>query len=681
MYSPFIYVMIEDFILYILVVLFLTFVINIIINKNLDRQLDDSIEKVVGFECGFQSFKQDLPEIETQYYAVALMYLIFDIEVSFLIPWTIGNKAITLYGQCLIFLLLLLLTFSIIYEYALGIFIIKENMFVENTYKNLREKGIIYKQNEKENKAWYSNYSNFFLITSPVVSNLELFENTKLEFKFLDINQWFFIENKFWIFLLISFIIFLNEMCKKVKNNDILIDLFCFFIIFELIDNFLSIFMKFQNEIYIFSNMLSNDILSNFFEFIMNILILMVLWNADDIEDPLSDLIFVKVYIIYYVFVILLIHSVNILTIFILLEGIAFCLFILMIFKTNEWGPIEAATKYFIQSTLIGIVFCNTQAGIYFYTDNFLIYEIFYSLMNNTVDYYAKYLILTIFYVLFFKLSIAPLHFWTAEIYEGNNYFIILNFAIFNKIGAFAVLIKLIEAIFYVFDYSYNPNNKFIKVEFISNIIEIIEISAIITIILGSIFLIRQVSIKGYLAYSTITNMGFMLLSLIFNLDNIDYYEEFIEQVTLTITYFVTYICLSTKWIEIMSQTYVYNSRIKRFMPINYLTDLSGIIKQNSFIGFLLIIILFGLSGIPPSSVFFVKLGILENIDNSLLLMILVFLNGLSIIYYVVLMKIIIIEKSVKRIYTYVNYNIDMMSLIVVVFGFVFLIGIFLPYI
>jgi NADH:ubiquinone oxidoreductase subunit 3 (subunit A) len=86
MYSPFIYVMIEDFILYILVVLFLTFVINIIINKNLDRQLDDSIEKVVGFECGFQSFKQDLPEIETQYYAVALMYLIFDIEVSFLIP-------------------------------------------------------------------------------------------------------------------------------------------------------------------------------------------------------------------------------------------------------------------------------------------------------------------------------------------------------------------------------------------------------------------------------------------------------------------------------------------------------------------------------------------------------------------------------------------------------------------
>jgi NADH:ubiquinone oxidoreductase subunit 2 (subunit N) len=130
-----------------------------------------------------------------------------------------------------------------------------------------------------------------------------------------------------------------------------------------------------------------------------------------------------------------------------------------------------------------------------------------------------------------------------------------------------------------------------------------------------------------------------------------------------------------------MSQTYVYNSRIKRFMPINYLTDLSGIIKQNSFIGFLLIIILFGLSGIPPSSVFFVKLGILENIDNSLLLMILVFLNGLSIIYYVVLMKIIIIEKSVKRIYTYVNYNIDMMSLIVVVFGFVFLIGIFLPYI
>ena len=77
-------------------------------------------EKVSAYECGFSPFDNARGRFDIRYYLVAILFIIFDLEISFLFPWAITLSKITLFGFWTMIIFLVILTIGFIYEWKKG---------------------------------------------------------------------------------------------------------------------------------------------------------------------------------------------------------------------------------------------------------------------------------------------------------------------------------------------------------------------------------------------------------------------------------------------------------------------------------------------------------------------------------------------------------------------------------
>jgi NADH-quinone oxidoreductase subunit A len=77
-------------------------------------------EKLSAYECGFNAFDDARMKFDVRYYLVAILFIIFDLEVSFLFPWAVAFREIGLYGFWTMMLFLGVLTVGFIYEWKKG---------------------------------------------------------------------------------------------------------------------------------------------------------------------------------------------------------------------------------------------------------------------------------------------------------------------------------------------------------------------------------------------------------------------------------------------------------------------------------------------------------------------------------------------------------------------------------
>ena len=79
-------------------------------------QKADDREKLTAYECGFNPFKDSRNEFEIKFYLVAILFLIFDLEISFLFPFIMCLDQLTIVGVGSMFIFLLVLTVGFYYE-------------------------------------------------------------------------------------------------------------------------------------------------------------------------------------------------------------------------------------------------------------------------------------------------------------------------------------------------------------------------------------------------------------------------------------------------------------------------------------------------------------------------------------------------------------------------------------
>ena len=79
-----------------------------------------SDEKLSPYECGFEPFDDARTKFDIRFYLVALLFIIFDLEVAFLFPWAISLSGIGLFGYISMMIFLLILTIGFIYEWKKG---------------------------------------------------------------------------------------------------------------------------------------------------------------------------------------------------------------------------------------------------------------------------------------------------------------------------------------------------------------------------------------------------------------------------------------------------------------------------------------------------------------------------------------------------------------------------------
>jgi len=77
-------------------------------------------EKLSAYECGFEAFSDSRIQFDVRFYLVAILFIIFDLEIAFLFPWAISLKNIGLLGFFSMMIFLFILTVGFIYEWKKG---------------------------------------------------------------------------------------------------------------------------------------------------------------------------------------------------------------------------------------------------------------------------------------------------------------------------------------------------------------------------------------------------------------------------------------------------------------------------------------------------------------------------------------------------------------------------------
>ena len=269
--------------------------------------------------------------------------------------------------------------------------------------------------------------------------------------------------------------------------------------------------------------------------------------------------------------------------------------------------------------------------------------------LNTTFSYlyqpYYFHLSLIIMSVGFlFKVSAAPFHFWSPDVYDGIPTIVTTYVAIVAKISIFAFLLELVYYTeYYFFAFSWKS---------------ILVISSLFSLIIGSVLGLTQFRIKRLFAYSTISHVGFILLALSINSsESIQSYIFYIIQYSVSnLNAFVILISIGFSL-----YLYVYKDENNKEelidennSPIQLINQIKGYFYINPFIALSLSITLFSFVGIPPIIGFFAKQMILSAaLDSGYVFMSLVAIitSVIGAAYYLNLIKQIFFFKD--------NYKIN----------------------
>jgi NADH-ubiquinone oxidoreductase chain 2 len=359
----------------------------------------------------------------------------------------------------------------------------------------------------------------------------------------------------------------------------------------------------------------------------------------------------------------LLISSSNLITLYLSLELQSFGVYILASLYRHSELAISAGLKYFLLGSLASCIILLGCGLIYSFTgltnlDS--IYSMISVIDNNNILLGFSLGLILIFIGLLFKIAAAPLHNWAPDVYADSATIITTWLTIMPKISILLVLfefqthINLIENINIILELNPLNNN---TLSFNNNYLwstNLLLISSLLSLLIGTILGLAQTKIKRLLAYSTISHVGFILLALAINSEqSIEALIFYIIQYTIT--------NLNTFLIIILFGYIIQNSfrdLIQSIMvedetgtenDINYISELKGQFFLNPVLSISLTICLFSMAGIPPLIGFFSKQFVLYSaIQNGYYFMsiIAIIVSIISASYYLKIIKILFTEED-----------------------------------
>ena len=197
-----------------------------------------------------------------------------------------------------------------------------------------------------------------------------------------------------------------------------------------------------------------------------------------------------------------LISSNDFLSLYLSVEFQSLALYVLAAFKQNSLFSIEAGLKYFILGTFSSGLLLFGASILYGFTGTFNFNELDLIFQFNNVfkdDYLFKLGLLFFFSSLMFKFTAAPFHMWAPDVYHGSPTIVTFFFSLTPKIIFLGLFIRLVFLVF-------SPFEVFFRFIFF--------LSGFFSLLIGSLASIYQIKLKRLLAYSSISNIGYILMAL-----------------------------------------------------------------------------------------------------------------------------------------------------------------------
>jgi NADH-quinone oxidoreductase subunit N len=324
-----------------------------------------------------------------------------------------------------------------------------------------------------------------------------------------------------------------------------------------------------------------------------------------------------------------LISSNDLLALYVSLELQSLSLYVLAASNRTSVFSTEAGLKYFCLGALASGLFLFGCVCVYGATGTTHFHDIFLLVsggMNNSELLYVGLLSLTSAF--FFKLSAAPFHMWSPDVYEGAPTYVTLFFALAPKVTMLSVVLRLFFTSFFDMFFVWNTMAFF---------------CASLSLLVGSFGALSQKKMKRLVAFSSISHVGFLLAGISCGT---------VDGVAAVLVYILLYCIMSAVLFGVILSLSGDSGRI------TYIYDLSGLGANNLVLSMTIAAVFFSMSGIPPLAGFFGKLVVLSSCVGSNLYF-LVFLgvttSCVSCFYYIRIVKIMFFED--KKVGSYIQYG------------------------
>ena len=394
------------------------------------------------------------------------------------------------------------------------------------------------------------------------------------------------------------------------------------------------------------NNAFVNSLFSNYIKiFILLLTILAVYVSLNYLNKNQLNVFEYPVLLLFSVLgMLVMVSSNDLIFLYISIELQSLALYVLVALRRGSIKGSEASLKYFILGSIASAVILYGSSMIYS-----VVGSTNYEIIKQFSDQSSNNLILSLGLVLIisgiaFKLSAAPFHMWTPDVYEGSPSSVTTILETLPKMAALVVLVNLLI-------------NPFINQ--VETWVPIIIIISILSMAIGSISAIKQENLKRLFAFSTIANIGYVMIGLVCVND---------EAIRASFLYMFIY-TLAT--LGVFSFIMILRREDRQLVSIS---DIAGISKSKPLLTISITILMLSLAGIPPFGGFFGKLFIFTAaIESGYLFLAIagVIFSVISAFYYLKIIKAMYLDESSEDL----NYNLDKKQfLIIVLMAFLMLI-------
>lgn len=272
----------------------------------------------------------------------------------------------------------------------------------------------------------------------------------------------------------------------------------------------------------------------------------------------------------------ILISAQSLLGLYLGLELMSLSLYVIAAFRRDDVRASEAGLKYFALGALSSGMMLYGSSLLYGFAGTVTLQGIAAAL-NGHANLGALFGLVFLLSGLAFKMSVAPFHMWTPDVYEGAPTPVTAFFASAPKMAAIAIMVRVVMTAFPSIAAQWQ---------------QIIVFISILSMAIGSFAAISQTNIKRLMAYSSIGHMGFGLVGLASGTQN------GVESVLVYATLYLIMTLGTFAAIMSMRLSGVY---------VENISDLAGLARSKKLMAFCIAMLMFSLAGIPPLAGFFAK--------------------------------------------------------------------------
>lgn len=312
----------------------------------------------------------------------------------------------------------------------------------------------------------------------------------------------------------------------------------------------------------------------------------------------------------------LMISSGHFLIFFIGLETASLPIAALVAFNKQGGDSYESGAKYLFNAVFSSAIFLMGISFMYAMSGSLYFEDIALAATTNT----ALFIVALAFIIsgIGFKLSLVPFHLWTADVYQGGPTAVTAYLSVISKgAAAFAFLWVLFK--------TFSPSPEVWQ--------GILYVLIILTITLGNLFAIRQKDLKRFLAFSSISQAGYIMLGVMANSA---------QGMTALVYYILVYIFSNLAAFGVIATIENKTGKVN-------MDDYNGLYQTNPKLSLAMMLAMFSLAGIPPFAGFFSKFFIFASAVNSgyYILVLIALLNTIiSLFYYLLVVKAMFINPN-----------------------------------